>query len=54
MAKLNVNSQMSMEFPELCKWNVFTIDSPSPGWEDDKRNGKIFATRQEQGDTENE
>ena len=27
------NSTMSREFPQLCKWNGFTIDSPMTGWE---------------------
>src|SRR5580765_3746165 len=30
----NRNSQMSTEFPELCKWNAFTIDSPITRCED--------------------
>ncbi len=27
------NPQMSTEFPQLCKWNGFTIDSPMTRWE---------------------
>ena len=26
---------MSIEFPHLCKWNAFTIDSPEGRWDDD-------------------
>src|SRR6266478_9071719 len=29
-------------FPQLCKWNGFTIDTPRPQWEDDRTQWENF------------
>src|SRR5262249_50178887 len=46
------NSQKSRELPQLCKWNVFTIDSPMTECDHRcDRVGKIFATRHNRSGT---
>ncbi len=45
------NSEMSTEFPQLCKWNGITIDSPMTGWEyGRKAMGKLLPLGREQGE----
>ncbi len=45
------NPQMSTEFPQLCKWNGFTIDSPMAGWEyGGEAMGKFLPLGREQGE----
>src|SRR5216684_4407549 len=49
------NSTMSREFPQLCKWNGFTIDSPMTGWEyGGNRRENFCHSGREQGKLQNE